>query len=233
LIAFYKLFLYNKKSKGGFSMFWRKKQHSGGGIDFIICGLGNPGTRYENTRHNAGFMVIDDMAKKHGVSVKKLRFKSLTGEISVNGTPGRHVNGTPGRRALLMKPSTFMNKSGEAVMAAMQFYKLPPERVLILCDDVNLDVGVIRIREKGSDGGQKGLKNIIMLSGRDDFPRVRIGVGSKPHPDYDLADWVLSGFLKSEAAALEFALTNAISAAEMIISGDIINAGNKFNGVKP
>jgi PTH1 family peptidyl-tRNA hydrolase len=205
--------------------FRKKKQTAGHGgssaIDYIICGLGNPGTRYENTRHNAGFMVIDDLAKKHNVKVKKLRFKSLTGEVTIDGV-----------RCFLMKPSTFMNKSGEAVIQAMRFYKLPPSKVLILCDDINLDVGVIRIREKGSDGGQKGMRNIIMLSGKDDFPRVRIGVGKKPHPDYDLSDWVLSGFLKTEAAALEFALANSITAAEMIVQGDLIGAGNKFNGVK-
>jgi len=204
-------------------MFWNKKaaQKSGGGIQYIICGLGNPGTRYENTRHNCGFMVIDDMAKKYKATVKKLRFKSLTGELSIGGV-----------KCLLMKPSTFMNKSGEAVLQAMQFYKLPPSNVLIICDDINLDVGIIRIGEKGSVGGQKGMKNIIMLSGKDDFPRVRIGVGAKPHPDYDLADWVLSDFLKTEAAALEFSLSNSISAAEMIVSGDIVGAGNRFNGVK-
>jgi PTH1 family peptidyl-tRNA hydrolase len=202
---------------------WRKKKPSGngGGVNFIICGLGNPGTKYENTRHNCGFMVIDDLAKKHGVSVKKLRFKSLTAEITVNGV-----------RCLLMKPSTFMNKSGEAVMQAMQFYRLEPSNVLILCDDINFDVGVIRIREKGSDGGQKGMKNIIMLSGRDDFPRVRIGIGAKPHPDYDLADWVLSMFTKSEAKALEFALANSLEASEMIVSGNITEAGNRFNSQK-
>jgi len=125
-----------------------------------------------------------------------------------------------------------MNRSGESVVQAMQFYKLPPSKVLIICDDVNLDTGVIRIREKGSDGGQNGLKNIIMLSGSDEFPRIRIGIGAKPHPDYNLADWVLTPFLKGEILPLEFALSNALTAAEMIAGGDIIGAANKFNGMK-
>ena len=191
------------------------------GIQFIICGLGNPGTKYENTRHNCGFMVIDDLAKKYNVAVKRLKFKSLVGEATINGI-----------KVLLMKPSTFMNKSGEAVTEAMRFYKLPPSKVLILCDDVNFDVGVVRIRENGSDGGQKGLKNIILLAGADDFPRIRIGIGSKPHPDMSLADWVLSPFLKSESAALEYALANSLTAAETIVGGDIVAAMNKFNGLK-
>ncbi|MCL1880828.1 MAG: aminoacyl-tRNA hydrolase [Oscillospiraceae bacterium] len=214
-------------------MFWKKKKEANllakaaksssttSSIGFIICGLGNPGSKYENTRHNCGFMVVDDLAKKHGIAVKKLKFKSLTGEISINGV-----------KVLLMKPSTYMNKSGEAVLEAMQFYKLPPEKVLVLCDDINFDVGVIRIKEKGSDGGQKGLKNIIMLSGSDAFLRLRIGVGKKPHPEMPLSSWVLSPFTKYEAEALEFALKNSVEAAEMLATGESILAMNKFNGVK-
>jgi len=201
--------------------FKKKKSFSDNGISFIICGLGNPGTKYENTRHNCGFMVIDDLAKAHGVTVKKLKFKSLTGEVKIGEA-----------RCLLMKPTTYMNLSGQAVTEAMRFYKLSPEKVLILCDDINIETGVIRIRESGSDGGQKGLKNIIYLSGSDEFPRVRIGVGGKPHPDYSLADWVTSPFLKSEKDALEFALANAVKSAEMISGGDIIGAMNSFNGKK-
>ncbi|MDR0196862.1 MAG: aminoacyl-tRNA hydrolase [Oscillospiraceae bacterium] len=202
-------------------MFFRKQKGVSGGIGLIICGLGNPGTRYENTRHNCGFMVIDDLSKKYGVPVKKLRFKSLTGEAVIDGA-----------RCLLMKPTTYMNKSGEAVTEALRFYKIPPENALLICDDINLDVGVIRVREKGSDGGQKGLQNIIYLSGSDAFPRVRIGVGGKPHPDYDLADWVTGPFFKTEKDALEFALGNAVAAAEMFAAGDIVGAMNKFNGLR-
>ena len=209
-------------------MFFKKKvslnaSNSGGGINFIICGLGNPGTKYENTRHNCGFMVIDDLATKYSQDkkLKKLKFKSLTGEAVINGT-----------KTLLMKPSTYMNLSGQAVTEAMRFYKLPPSKVLIICDDINLDIGIVRIRESGSDGGQNGLKNIIMLSGADDFPRVRIGVGKKSHPNMQLSDWVLSPFLKSEKEPLEFALANALLAVETIVGGNIIGAMNKINGAK-
>ncbi|MCL2072233.1 MAG: aminoacyl-tRNA hydrolase [Oscillospiraceae bacterium] len=211
-----------------FFMFFKKKvslnaSNSGGGINFIICGLGNPGTKYENTRHNCGFMVIDDLATKYSQDkkLKKLKFKSLTGEAVINGT-----------KTLLMKPSTYMNLSGQAVTEAMRFYKLPPSKVLIICDDINLDIGIVRIRESGSDGGQNGLKNIIMLSGADDFPRVRIGVGKKSHPNMQLSDWVLSPFLKSEKEPLEFALANALLAVETIVGGNIIGAMNKINGAK-
>jgi len=198
-----------------------KKQPSGGAVSFIICGLGNPGIRYENTRHNCGFMAADVLAEKHGVKIKKLRFKSLTAEINIGGA-----------KCLLMKPSTFMNLSGQAVTEAMRFYKIPPEKTLIICDDINFGVGIIRIREKGSDGGQNGLKNIIYLSGSDAFPRIRIGIGGKPHPDYELVDWVLSEFLKTEKDALESALKKAAEAAELIAAGDITRAMNTFNGKK-
>jgi PTH1 family peptidyl-tRNA hydrolase len=200
---------------------FKKSMIPKGAPQYIVCGLGNPGTRYENTRHNCGFMTADDLAEEFNIKLKKLRFKSLTGEAVINNT-----------KCLIMKPTTFMNLSGQAVTEAMRFYKLPPEKTLIICDDINLDVGVIRIREKGSDGGQNGLKNIIYLSGADAFPRIRIGIGAKPHPDYDLADWVTSPFQKKESAALEFALSNAVKAAAMIAGGDIIGAMNGFNGAK-
>jgi PTH1 family peptidyl-tRNA hydrolase len=216
-------------------MFFKKKIKPTTGIQFIICGLGNPGNRYEDTRHNCGFFVIDDLAKKYGEKVKKLKFKSLVGEISINSTVGEYISpmlNLAGVKCLLIKPSTYMNKSGEAIIEAMQFYKLPPSKVLVICDDVNLDVGVIRIREKGSDGGQKGLRNIIMMSNSDEFPRIRIGVGKKPHPDYKLSDWVLSSFKKSEAVPLNFALENSLFAAELIAGGNIIEAMNKYNPMK-
>lgn len=190
-----------------------------GQIEYIICGLGNPGTRYENTRHNAGFMAIDRLADKLGISVKKLIFKSLTGEASVNGA-----------RCFLMKPTTFMNKSGEALREAMAFYKTPPERVIVIYDDITQDLGIIRIRKSGSDGGHNGMKNIIYLTGSDAFPRIKIGVGGKPHPDFDLADWVTSPFKKDEGQALEKALDKAISALDYMVGGEIETAMNKFNG---
>lgn len=187
-------------------------------VEFIIAGLGNPGTEYEGTRHNTGFMALDELARGKGADVKKLRFKSLTGEAVVGG-----------RRCLLMKPSTFMNKSGEAINEAVNFYKLAPENVLVMYDDISLDVGRTRIRSKGSDGGHNGIKSIILNLGSDAFPRIKIGCGKKPHPDYDLADWVLSHYKKEEGEALEKALSNAVAAAELIAEGKIDEAMNRFN----
>jgi len=198
------------------------------GINFIIVGLGNPGTKYENTRHNCGFMVIDDLARKHGTEVKQIKFKSLVGEIKIGG----FENPADAIRCLLMKPSTYMNRSGQAVSEAMKFYKLAPSQLIVLCDDINLDVGTIRTREKGSDGGQKGLQSIIVTLNSDEFARIRIGVGAKPHPDYALQDWVLSLFKQGEAPALEFALRNAVESAEMCVSKGVLAAMNKYNGVK-
>lgn len=189
-----------------------------GPVQFIVCGLGNPGTQYENTRHNAGFMVIDTIAEKLNIDVKKLKFKSLTADVTLGGV-----------RCLLMKPSTFMNNSGEAVSEAMNFYKLTPDKLLIIYDDISLDVGRLRIRQKGSDGGHNGIKSIILHTNSDKFPRIKIGVGAKPHPDYDLADWVLSGFPKEQADDLEKCLSNAADAAELMVQGKINEAMNKFN----
>lgn len=188
-------------------------------IDFIIAGLGNPGTQYEDTRHNCGFMAAEVLAERHGAEVKRLKFKSLTAEAELSG-----------RRCLIMKPTTFMNNSGDAVGEAAEFYKLPPENVLIIYDDINLDVGRLRIRAKGSDGGHNGMKSIILRLNSDNFPRIRVGAGKKPHPDYDLADWVLSRFTKEEGARLETALSNAAKAAELIAGGKITEAMNSYNG---
>ena len=154
-----------------------------GPIDFLIVGLGNPGKPYENTRHNAGYLALDRLAGDLGCEIRRIRFKGLTGEARLGD-----------QKVLLLKPTTFMNLSGQSVQEAMAFYHLPPERTLILFDDINLDPGRLRVRRKGSDGGHNGMKNIIYLTGSDQFPRVKIGVGQKPHPDYDLADWVLSAF---------------------------------------
>lgn len=189
-----------------------------GNIEYIICGLGNPGTQYENTRHNAGFMAIDTIAKNKNAEIKKLRFKSLTGDIMLGGV-----------RCLLMKPTTFMNNSGEAVREALSFYKLPPERLIVIYDDISMDVGRTRIRRKGSDGGHNGIKSIILCTNSDSFPRIKIGVGAKPHPDYNLADWVLSPFLKEQAEALESSLSNAAAAAELMVQDKTDEAMNKYN----
>lgn len=188
-------------------------------IDYIIAGLGNPGTQYEDTRHNCGFMAAETLAEQHNTELKRLKFKSLTAEAEING-----------RRCLLMKPTTFMNNSGDAVSEAADFYKIPPENVLIIYDDISLDVGRLRIRAKGSDGGHNGMKSIILRLNSDNFPRIRIGVGKKPHPDYDLADWVLSRFTKEEGEKLEPALNNAAKAAELIAGGKITEAMNLYNG---
>ncbi len=186
--------------------------------EFIIAGLGNPGTQYENTRHNCGFMAAETLADIYKTPLKRLRFKSLTGEISIGG-----------KRCLVMKPTTFMNNSGDAVEEAAVFYKIPPERILVIYDDISLDVGRLRIRGKGSDGGHNGMKSIILRLNSDNFPRIRIGVGKKPNKDYDLAYWVLSRFTKEEGEKLETALSNSAKAAELIVEGKINEAMNIYN----
>ena len=162
-----------------------------GGIDFVVVGLGNPGMAYEGTRHNAGYEALAELARRNGIELNKKQFKALTG-----------VGTVAGKKTLFLFPQTFMNNSGEAVQAAMAFYKLTPDRLLVLSDDISLVVGGVRVRKKGSDGGQKGLRSIITHIGTDEFPRVRIGVGKKPHPAYDLADWVLTKFKKDELPAM-------------------------------
>ena len=189
-----------------------------GAVEYIICGLGNPGTQYEGTRHNIGFMTIDTLCEKYKLDCKKLRFKSLTCDAMISG-----------KRCLIMRPTTFMNNSGEAVTEAMSFYKIPPERTIIVFDDISLEPGKLRIRRKGSDGGHNGIKSIIYLSGSDMFPRIKMGVGAKPHPDYNLADWVLGHFKKEQAEALETAMDNAVSSIELMVGGKMNEAMNKFN----
>lgn len=196
----------------------QKAAEKTGAPERIIVGLGNPGAQYEDTRHNAGFMAMDVIAGRLGVKLKKLRFKSLTADVIFGG-----------RRCLLLKPSTFMNSSGEAVVQALEYYKLDTGALTVIYDDIALDVGRIRIRQKGSDGGHNGMKSIIYLTGSDSFSRIRIGIGAKPHPDCPLADWVLSRFKKEEGEKLESALENAAAAAELIAGGKINEAMNKFN----
>ena len=195
-----------------------RSNNASGKISWIIVGLGNPGLAYTNTRHNAGFMGLDELAKMCSIDVKTKKFKGDCGD----GTVGKE-------RCLLLKPGTFMNLSGEAVSAAADFYKIPPERVVIIYDDITLPPGKLRIRRKGSAGGHNGMKSIIALLGTDEFPRIRIGVGAKPRPDYDLADWVLSKFTVDDTKALEPALQNAAKAAELIVQGKIDEAMNKFS----
>ena len=184
-----------------------------GPVTHIIVGLGNPGQEYENTRHNVGFMALDHIAKQVGARIDRARFRALVGEASIGGC---HV--------LLMKPQTFMNLSGEAVREAAAFYKIAPENVIVIFDDVNFDVARLRVRAKGSDGGHNGIKNIIYQLQSDQFPRIRVGVGQKPHPEYDLASWVLSAFSAEDIAALESTFDRIKGGIECILKGDVAGA---------
>jgi PTH1 family peptidyl-tRNA hydrolase len=190
-----------------------------GGVDWLLVGLGNPGDQYENTRHNVGFMVIDELADRANVPVQKLKYRALTNTVTVGG-----------QKVLIMKPITYMNLSGEAVRQAVDFYKVPADHVLVISDDTALAVGRLRIRKGGSAGGHNGLKNIIQQLGTDQFPRVRLGVGEKPHPDYDLADWVLGRFQGEDKKAIDAAVKKAADAIECILSQGLDKGMNRFNG---
>ena len=194
-------------------------QRDSGGAAWLIVGLGNPGEKYENTRHNVGFQVIDELAERQGKPVQRLKFKALTGLLTIGG-----------EKALVLKPVTYMNLSGEAVRPAADFYKLPPERILVISDDVALAAGRLRIRAKGSAGGHNGLKSIIQHLGTDQFPRIRVGVGEKPHPDYDLADWVLGRPQGEDRKAIDEAVKRAADAVECILSQGLERGMGKFNG---
>ena len=189
-----------------------------GGVGWMIVFLGNPGARYECTRHNAGFMAADAMAAAKGVAVNRARFHALTAAVTIGG-----------EKVLLMKPQTFMNLSGDAVGEAVRFYKLAPERVLVVSDEVSLPLGRLRVRMKGSAGGHNGLKSIIAALGTDAFPRIRIGVGAPPHPDYDMADWVLSVFRDQDLVDMKAAAKRAAEAAECYITEGPERAMNRFN----
>lgn len=204
-----------------FDIFDRISQNSpaaGGKIEYIIAGLGNPGMEYENTRHNAGFAVLDKLAEQSGANINRMRFKGKTAEASIGG-----------KRCLLLKPTTYMNNSGESIVQAMEFYKLDISQIIVICDDISLDPGKLRIRRKGSHGGHNGLRSICELTGSDDFSRIKIGVGKKPHPDYDLAKWVLGKFGKEDAAKMETSAENACRCIELIVQGKTDEAMNKFN----
>ena len=192
-----------------------KKQTS---IDAIIVGLGNPGKKYEGTRHNAGFAALDHVAEKWGVRVTKAKFDALTGTGTAAGV-----------KVLLMKPQTFMNLSGDAVRKAADFYKVPPERIIVLFDDISLAPGRLRIRKTGSAGGHNGIKSIIGNIGQD-FPRVKIGVGEKPRPEYDLADWVLSRLTQDEKKAVEARYDDICGALELMMKGQFDTAMSRYNG---
>lgn len=185
---------------------------------YIIAGLGNPGSKYQRTRHNVGFMAVDRLAEKHGASIDRMKFQSLTARCQING-----------ESVLLMKPMTYMNNSGEAIAEAARFYKIPPENIVIISDDINLEPGKMRIRRSGSAGGHNGLKSIIQCVGSDAFPRVRIGIGDRDRRFESLADFVLSKFTEDDMKVLDAPLENAGKAAELILKGDVSTAMNRFN----
>lgn len=198
-------------------MFFKKKELPASGVEYIVVGLGNSGTKYEGTRHNAGFIAVDRLAGSLGVKIDRIKFKSLVTTCTISE-----------KSVLLMKPSTFMNLSGQAVTEAMRFYKIPPEKVIVIFDDISLDIGKLRIRRKGSDGGHNGIKNIIYLSRSDQFPRIKLGVGHKPEK-WDLADWVLSHFTEDEMKAMTEAADKACDAVGLMLNGQTDKAMNLYN----
>ena len=204
--------------RGLFDSIEKKNNTAGGPPEYIIAGLGNFGRKYEGTRHNAGFMALDYLAGSLAAPVARIKFKSLCGDAAIAG-----------KRVLLLKPRTFMNLSGEAVRDAAAFYKIPMSRVIVIYDDVSLPAGKLRVRPKGSDGGHNGIKNIILLTGTDVFPRVKIGVGQKPRPDYDLVKWVLGTFSAEQRELMQEALKSAALAVEEIIKNGIAVAMDRFN----
>ena len=196
-----------------FDLFKQISSDSGTGVtpvEYIVVGLGNPGSQYEKTRHNAGFILIDALAQKYSARADRAKYKSLVGEATIGG-----------KRVLLMKPQTFMNLSGEAVGEAARFFKLGADHVIVLSDDISLEPGKLRVRRKGSAGGHNGLKSINEHLSSEDYPRIKIGVGQKPHPDYDLASWVLSNFSDEEYKKLTELRDTVASGLEKIISGDV------------
>ena len=201
-----------------FKQIGSKTEERPAAVSVIVAGLGNPGKEYENTRHNAGFLALDYLAERLGVRIDRVRHHALVAEATVGGV-----------RVLLMKPTTFMNSSGEAIADAATFYKIPPERCLVLCDDISFAPGRVRIRRRGSAGGHNGLKSIIACLGSEDFPRIKIGVGEKPRPDYPLIDWVLGRFSAADREALDSRHPDIAEAIELIAKGDCETAMNRFS----
>lgn len=192
---------------------------SSSGCDYLVVGLGNPGSKYWNTRHNVGFAALDALADDLGVKVDRVKFQGLTGQASLNGL-----------KLVLLKPTTYMNLSGQSVQAAARFYKVPPAHIIVLSDDISLDPGRLRVRKSGSAGGHNGLKSIIASTGSQDFPRIKIGVGAKPHPDYDLADWVLGVIPHDQRELMEKTYQRAAEAVKVLILQGPEAAANQFNG---
>lgn len=196
-------------------MFFKKQS---AGADWLVAGLGNPGKKYEGTRHNAGFDALDFIARRWGAPAPRVKFEGLLAQAAVNG-----------RKVILLKPQTFMNLSGRSIGAAASFYKIDPAHVIVLCDDVTQSPGRVRIRPSGSAGGHNGLKDIIARLGSQDFPRVRLGVGEKPSPEYDLADWVLGRLSGADRKAFESRLEDVANAVELIMDGRLSEAQNRYN----
>ena len=192
---------------------------SSSGCDYLVVGLGNPGSKYWNTRHNVGFAALDALADDLGAKVDRVKFQGLTGQASLNGL-----------KLVLLKPTTYMNLSGQSVQAAARFYKVPPAHIIVLSDDISLDPGRLRVRKSGSAGGHNGLKSIIASTGSQDFPRIKIGVGAKPHPDYDLADWVLGVIPHDQRELMEKTYPRAAEAVKVLILQGPEAAANQFNG---
>lgn len=203
--------------------FFKKKQFSSsasvGKPEFIIVGLGNPGREYEYSRHNAGFLCLDLLCNKYSVKTDKVKYKALIGTVLIDSHP-----------CLLMRPQTYMNNSGEAIKEAADFYKIPPEKVIVIYDDISLNAGTLRIRKKGSAGGHNGIKSIISQLGSDNFPRLKIGVGERKDPDADLKDHVLKKLSKEDLATLRTAMEKAVDAIPVMLSGDVDLAMSRFNG---
>ena len=193
-------------------------QNARGKIEYVIAGLGNPGLEYENTRHNAGFIVLDMLAKQCGEEINRMQFKGRTADVMLGD-----------KRCLLLKPTTYMNNSGESIVQALEFYKLDVSSLIVVCDDISLDVGRLRIRRKGSHGGHNGLRSICELTGSDSYERIKMGVGKKPHPDYDLAKCVLGKFGKEDMEKLNTAAENACECIKLMVQGKTDQAMNKYN----
>ncbi len=187
--------------------------------EFIIAGLGNPGKEYEYSRHNAGFLCIDMLCNEYSFSVDRLKYRALTGAVSIEG-----------HNCLVMKPQTYMNNSGEAIKEAADFYKIPPENVIVIFDDISLPTGMLRIRLKGSAGGHNGIKSIIWHLNSDNFPRLKIGVGNRKDPDSDLKDYVLGKFSKEDVETIKETMKRAVKAVALMVQGDSAGAMNKYNG---
>ena len=196
----------------------KKEEKTTAPISFLVVGLGNPGAKYEKTRHNVGFIAVDDIANRLGVKIDRAKYHALITEVVIDG-----------KRGIIMKPETYMNNSGIAVAEAARFYNIPPEMVIVLHDEISFDPGLFRIRRKGSAGGHNGLKSIIEHLGSQDFPRLKLGVGQKPHPEYDLADWVLGRLPDADMKKFTDRLSDVYESVRLIVAGNIDGAMSKFS----